>query len=342
MKTLKKLHAKPGLWLDQDDMPTPSYGEIRIKILKTAICGTDLHIYQWDEWAQKNVPTPLTTGHEFVGIVDALGEGVQHFKIGERVSGEGHLTCQHCRNCRAGNQHLCRDTVGVGVNRPGAFADYLVIPAHNAYPIPDNISDDEAAMLDPYGNAVHAALSYNLVGEDVLITGAGPIGLMSAAIAKHVGARHVVITDINPYRLEMAKKMGIEMAINPQETSLQTVMQQLGMKEGFDIGLEMSGSQHAFREMIESMNHGGKIALLGILPKDFGIDWQAVIFKSLSIKGIYGREIFDTWYKGISMLQSGLDITPVITHQLKAHDFEAGFKVMLSGQAGKVILDWSS
>lgn len=340
MKTLKKLHAKPGLWLDQDNIPEPGYGDIRIKIVKTAICGTDLHIYQWDEWAQKNVPTPLTTGHEFVGIVDALGEGVQHFKIGDRVSGEGHLTCQHCRNCRAGNQHLCRDTAGVGVNRPGAFADYLVIPAQNTYPIPDNISDDEAAMLDPYGNAVHATLSYDLVGEDVLITGAGPIGLMSAAIAKHVGARHVVITDINPYRLEMAKQMGIEMAINPQETSLQTVMKQLSMKEGFDIGLEMSGSQHAFREMIESMNHGGKIALLGILPKDFGIDWQAVIFKSLSIKGIYGREIFDTWYKGISMLQSGLDITPVITHQLKADDFEAGFKVMLSGQAGKVILDW--
>lgn len=341
MRALRKLHAKPGLWLSEEAVPIPHHGDIRIKILKTAICGTDLHIYQWDEWAQNNVPVPLTTGHEFVGIIDALGDGVTHFNIGDRVSGEGHLTCQHCRNCRAGNQHLCRDTVGVGVNRPGAFADYIVIPAANAYPIPDNISDDEAAMLDPYGNAVHATLSYDLVGEDVLVTGAGPIGLMSAAIAKHVGARHVVITDINPFRLKMAKKMGIEVAINPQETSLSQVMKDIGMKEGFDVGLEMSGSELAFRDMITHMNHGGKMALLGILKNDIGIAWQDIIFKSLVIKGVYGREIFDTWYKGISMLQSGLDITPVITQQLPATKFDAGFQVMLSGQAGKVILDWA-
>lgn len=341
MKALRKLEAKPGLWLSEDTKPEPRYADIRIKITRTAICGTDLHIYNWDQWSQDNVPTPLTTGHEFVGIVESIGEGVKNFKIGDRVSGEGHLTCEYCRNCRAGNNHLCRNTAGVGVNRPGAFAEYLVIPAANAYPIPDNITDNQAALLDPYGNAVHATLSYDLVGEDVLVTGAGPIGLMSAAIAKHVGARHVVITDINPYRLEMAKQMGINASINPNETSLKEIMQQLGMKEGFDVGLEMSGNIHAFKDMIKYMNHGGNIALLGILENNLAIDWQDVIFKSLTIKGIYGRQIFETWYKGISLLQSGLDITPVITDVLHYTDFEKGFNTMLSGNAGKIILDWS-
>ena len=341
MRALRKLHSQPGLWLSETDIPTPGFSDIRIKVSKTAICGTDLHIYKWDEWARKTIPVPLTTGHEFVGVVDAVGEGVTHFNVGDRVSGEGHITCQFCRNCRAGNPHLCRETIGVGVNRPGAFADYIVIPAINAYNIPDNISDNEAAMLDPYGNAVHATLSYDCVGEDVLITGAGPIGLMSAAIAKHAGARHVVITDINPYRLNMAAQMGFQSAIDPTKTSIRDTMKQLGIREGFDIALEMSGSPLAFHDILNHINHGVKIALLGLQANGVAIDWETVIFKSLVIKGIYGREIFDTWYKGISMLQSGLDISPVITAELPAESFEEGFQAMLSGNAGKVILDWN-
>ena len=341
MKTLKKLKAEPGLWLSEDTVPEPSYGEIRVKIRKTAICGTDLHIYKWDAWSQKNVPVPLTIGHEFVGIVDALGPGVENFKAGERVSGEGHIVCGRCRNCRAGKRHLCRHTRGIGYHKPGAFAEYLVIPEKNAYHIPDNISDNEAALLDPYGNAVHTTLAFDLVGEDVLITGAGPIGLMSIAIAKHVGARHIVVTDVIPYRLELAKQMGATLAINTSETTLTDAMAQLGMNEGFDVGLEMSGHPQAFIEMLDAMNHGGNIALLGTPSEGFAIDWHHIIFKSLTIKGIYGRRMFETWYKGISMLQSGLEITPIITAQYPYQEFETGFQEMLSGHAGKVILDWS-
>lgn len=341
MKTLKKLKAEVGLWLAEDDKPQPGYNEICVKIKKTAICGSDLHIYNWDAWAQKTVPIPLTTGHEFVGVVDSVGAGVTNFKVGERVSGEGHIVCGQCRNCRAGKRHLCRNTKGIGVNCPGAFAEYLVIPEINAYHIPDNISDNEAAMLDPYGNAVHSTLCYDLVGEDVLITGAGPIGLMSVAIAKHVGARHVVISDVNPYRLAIAEAMGASVAVDVRQTALADVVKQLGMKEGFDVGLEMSGNPQAFKGMLEVMNHGGNIAFLGVPADDFAINWHDVIFKSLTIKGIYGRRMFETWYKGISMLQSGLDITPVITGEFAYEDFEKGFQQMLTGNAGKIILDWS-
>jgi threonine 3-dehydrogenase len=341
MKTLKKLKAESGLWLSEDTQPEPDYNEIRIKIHKTAICGTDLHIYNWDAWSQKTVPIPLTTGHEFVGVVDKLGKGVTNFKVGERVSGEGHLVCGHCRNCRAGDRNLCRHTLGIGVNHPGAFAEYLILPAANTYPIPDDITDNQAAVLDPYGNAVHTALCFDLVGEDVLITGAGPVGLMTAAIAKHVGARHVVITDVNPYRLKLAEQMGATLAINAKETKLQDVIKQLGMKEGFDVGLEMSGNPHAFKDMLEVMNHGGNIAFLGVPADDFAIDWHKVIFKSLTIKGIYGRRMFETWYKGICMLQSGLDISPVITAEYDYRDFEKGFQQALTGEAGKIILNWT-
>lgn len=340
MKTLKKLKSEVGLWIADDEIPTPQYNEVRIKIRKTAICGTDLHIYNWDAWAQKTVPVPLTTGHEFVGIVDALGDGVKGFKLGERVSGEGHLTCGHCRNCRAGNRHLCRQTRGIGYHCTGAFAEYLVLPEENVYALPDDISDSEAAILDPYGNAVHSTLEFDLVGEDVLITGAGPVGLMSAAIARHVGARHIVITDINPYRLNLAKQMGATLAINPMETSLTDVMQQLGMKEGFDVGLEMSGNARAFSDMLSVMNYGGNIAFLGIPSENFAINWHEVIFKSLTIKGIYGRRMFETWHKGIAMLQSGLNIKPIITGEYDYQDFEKGFQEMLKGNAGKVLLNW--
>lgn len=341
MKTLKKLKPEVGLWLAEEEIPQVGHNDIRIKIKKTAICGTDLHIYNWDAWSQKTVPVPLTTGHEFVGVVEQVGAGVENFKLGERVSGEGHITCGHCRNCRAGKWHLCRNTLGVGVNRPGAFAEYLVIPAKNAYHIPDNITDNQAALLDPYGNAVHSVLSNDLVGEDVLITGAGPIGLMSVAIAKHVGARHVVITDVNPYRLALAEKMGATLAVDISKTQLPDVVKQLGMKEGFDIGIEMSGNPQAFTGMLNVMNHGGQIAFLGVPSDNFAINWHDVIFKSLTIKGIYGRRMFETWYKGISMLQSGLDITPVITGEYAYQDFEKGFQQMLTGKAGKIILNWS-
>lgn len=340
MRTLKKLKAEPGLWLSEDSIPEPKYGEVRIKVHKTAICGTDLHIYNWDEWAQKTIPVPLTTGHEFVGVIDKLGPGVQNFTVGERVSGEGHITCGYCRNCRAGRSHLCPNTLGVGVNHPGAFAEYIVLPTTNTYHIPDNISDNEAAILDPYGNAIHSALSFDLVGEDVLITGAGPIGLMATAIARHVGARHITVTDINPYRLDLARQMGASLAININEVTLRDTFKTLGMKEGYDIGLEMSGQPSAFRDMISVMNNGGKIALLGVAKKAFEIDWNHVIFKMLTIKGIYGRLMFETWYKGISMLQSGLNIKPAITGEYPYQDFERGFQDMLSGQASKIILNW--
>lgn len=340
MKALAKLQAAPGLSMTDVPHPEVGHNDLLIKITKTAICGTDIHIWNWDDWAQKTIPVPMHVGHEYVGVVAGMGSEVQGFKIGDRVSGEGHITCGHCRNCRAGRRHLCRNTTGVGVNREGAFAEYLVIPAFNAFPIPDDISDDLASIFDPFGNAVHTALSFNLVGEDVLITGAGPIGIMAVAIAKHVGARHVVITDVNDFRLDLARKMGATRAVNVAKEDLKTVMQELHMSEGFDVGLEMSGNPHAFRQMLETMNHGGKVALLGIPPANTSIDWNQVIFKGLEIKGIYGREMFETWYKMVALIQSGLDISPIITHHFKVDDFEAGFAAMLSGQSGKVILDW--
>jgi threonine 3-dehydrogenase len=340
MKSLAKLHAEPGIWMHDAVMPEVGHNDLLIKISKTAICGTDMHIYQWDEWSQNTIPVPMVVGHEYVGEVVDMGQEVQGFAVGDRVSGEGHITCGHCRNCRAGRRHLCRNTEGVGVNRPGAFAEYLVIPAFNAFKIPDNISDDLAAIFDPFGNAVHTTLSYDLVGEDVLITGAGPIGIMAVAVAKHVGARNVVITDINPYRLALAEKMGATCAVDVSKTSLTDVMKTLGMTEGFDVGLEMSGVPSAFRQMLDTMNNGGKVAMLGIPPNDVAINWNEVIFKGLTIKGIYGREMFETWYKMASLLQSGLDLSPIITHQFDIDDFQKGFDAMGSGESGKVILNW--
>jgi threonine 3-dehydrogenase len=340
MKSLAKTQAKPGIWMVQNPLPTVGPNDVLIKIRKTAICGTDMHIYNWDEWSQNTIPVPMIVGHEYVGEVVEMGSEVKGFKPGDRVSGEGHITCGHCRNCRAGRIHLCRNTIGVGVNRQGAFAEYLVIPAFNAFKIPNNISDDMAAIFDPFGNAVHTALSFDLVGEDVLITGAGPIGIMAAAVAKHVGARYVVITDINEYRLDLAKKVGVSRAVNVSSESLTDVMADLGMTEGFDVGLEMSGVPSAFNDMLSKMNHGGKVAMLGIPPKGVAIDWNQVIFKGLTIKGIYGREMFETWYKMVSLLQSGLDLSPIITHHMPVDDFAKGFEIMGSGQSGKVILDW--
>ncbi|MEG3765330.1 L-threonine 3-dehydrogenase [Alteromonas sp. 14N.309.X.WAT.G.H12] len=340
MKSLVKAHREPGIWMQDTPKPEVGHNDLLIKIRKTAICGTDMHIYNWDDWSQKTIPVPMVVGHEYIGEVVGMGQEVAGFKLGDRVSGEGHITCGHCRNCRAGRRHLCRNTEGVGVNRAGAFAEYLVIPAFNAFRIPDNISDDMAAIFDPFGNAVHTALSYDLVGEDVLITGAGPIGIMAAAVAKHVGARHVVITDVNPYRLALAEKMGVTRAVNVSTTALSDVMDELGMSEGFDVGLEMSGVPVAFRDMLNKMNHGGKVAMLGIPPSDVSVDWNQVIFKGLIIKGIYGREMFETWYKMASLLQSGLDLSPIITHQFDIDDFQRGFDTMGSGQSGKVILNW--
>ena len=340
MKALSKLKAEPGIWMTDAPKPEVGHNDLLIKIRKTAICGTDVHIYKWDEWASKTIPTPMVVGHEYVGEVVDMGQEVRGFTVGDRVSGEGHITCGHCRNCRAGRVHLCRNTTGVGVNREGAFAEYLVIPAFNAFKIPDNISDELASIFDPFGNAVHTALSFDLVGEDVLITGAGPIGIMAAAVAKHVGARHVVITDVNEYRLELARKMGATRAVNVANEKLEDVMTDLGMTEGFDIGLEMSGVPSAFNSMLNNMNHGGKIAMLGIPPSDMAVDWNQVIFKGLVIKGIYGREMFETWYKMASLIQSGLNLSPIITHQYSVDDFQAGFDMMISGQSGKVILNW--
>ena len=326
--------------MSEVDQPGPGYNDLLIRIHKTAICGTDMHIYHWDEWSQKTIPVPMVVGHEYAGEVIEIGQEVRGFAVGDRVSGEGHITCGHCRNCRAGRRHLCRNTVGVGVNRPGCFAEYLVIPAYNAFKLPDEISDDLAAVFDPFGNAVHTALSFDLVGEDVLITGAGPIGIMAGAVARHVGARHVVITDLNEYRLELARKMGATRTVNVENEKLDDVMGELGMTEGFDVGFEMSGVPSAFRDMLSCMNHGGKVALLGIPPQEMIIPWPEVIFKGLVIKGIYGREMFETWYKMASLLQSGLDLSPIITHRYPVDDFQRGFDTMASGQSGKVILDW--
>jgi threonine 3-dehydrogenase len=342
MKALVKSQRAEGIWL-VNDAPVPDVGvhEVMIRVAKSAICGTDVHIYNWDEWSQKTIPVPMIIGHEYVGRVERVGDEVEAFEPGERVSGEGHITCGFCRNCRAGRRHLCRRAIGVGVNRPGSFAEFVVIPADNVYRIPDDIPDDVAAIFDPYGNAAHTALSFDLVGEDVLVTGAGPIGVMAAAIARHVGARHVVVTDVNEYRLTLARKLGASRVVNVAKEDLREVMRELGMREGFDVGLEMSGNGRAFRQLLEVMNHGGKVALLGIMPGPEAIDWSQVVFKGLQLKGIYGREMYETWYKMVAMLQSGLDLRPVITHHFAIDEFQKGFDVMRSGQSGKVMLDWA-
>lgn len=341
MKALVKLKAEEGIWMQ--DVPAPEVGpnDVLVKVNKTAICGTDIHIYNWDDWAASTIPVPMHVGHEFAGEIVEFGTEVKGLTIGQRVSAEGHITCGHCRNCRAGQRHLCRNTEGIGVNRPGAFAEYISVPATNICPLPDGVSDDLASILDPLGNAAHTALSYDLVGEDVLITGAGPIGIMAVAIARRAGARHVVITDVNDFRLGLAAQMGASRTVNVTKQNLRDVMTELRMTEGFDVGLEMSGVPTAFNSMLDTINHGGKLALLGILPKDTGIDWNKVIFKGLEIKGIYGRRMFETWYKTIAMLESGLDLSPVITHHFQVDDFQKGFDIMRSGQSGKVILNWA-
>lgn len=339
MKALGKAGPGPGISLL--DWPEPACGpnDVVIRVLRTAICGTDLHIREWDAWARRTIPTPMPVGHEFYGVIEAVGREVRGLAPGDRVSGEGHITCGHCRNCRAGRRHLCRNAEGLGVNRPGAFAERIALPAVNVFPIPDGIPDEVAAILDPLGNAVHTALSFDLAGEDVLITGAGPIGLMAAAVARHVGARNVAVTDVNPYRLSLAERMGAE-AVAAGPEALDWAMDRLGMREGFDVGLEMSGHPEAFRDMLAHMNHGGKLALLGILPGDAAIDWSQVIFKGLHLKGIYGREMFETWYKMTAMLQSGLDIAPVITHRFPLADYDEAFATAATGLAGKVLLAW--
>src|SRR6187549_1686943 len=342
MHALVKARAAPGIELQDIARPTVGHNDVLIRVKRTAICGTDMHIYNWDGWAQRTIPVPMAVGHEYCGEIVEVGSEVSGFKPGDRVSGEGHITCGHCRNCRAGRRHLCRNTVGVGVNRPGAFAEFLCIPSFNAFKLHDSIRDDIASILDPFGNATHTALAFNMVGEDVLITGAGPIGIMAVAISKHVGARNVVITDVNDYRLGLARKMGATRAVNVTKEKLDDVMKDLGMQEGFDVGLEMSGNPTAFRDMLRTMHHGGSVALLGIPPGDTAIDWNQVIFKGLDMRGIYGREMFETWYKMAALLQGGLDITPVITHHFPIQEFLQGFETMGSGQSGKVILDWGT
>ena len=342
MKALVKKFPERGLWFE--DVPEPQVGlnDVKIKIHKTAICGTDLHIYNWDEWSQKTIQTPRVIGHEYVGEIVEIGKNVTGWKTGDIVSGEGHIVCGKCRNCLAGNGHLCKETVGVGVNRDGAFAQYLVIPKENVRRCEKDIPEEMYAIFDPFGNAVHTALSFNLVGEDVLITGAGPIGIMAAAVCKFVGARHVVITDINDERLDLAKKLGIQYTVNTAKESLADIIDKLHIREGFDIGLEMSGSEIALNTMIDHMIPGGRIALLGILKSDSKVDWSKIIFNGLIIKGIYGREMHETWYKMSAMLQGGLDISNIITHRMSVMDYEKGFEAMNSGKCGKVILDWTS
>lgn len=341
MKALVKRHATRGLWLEDVPVPVPGLNDVLIHVHKTGICGTDLHIYKWDAWAQKTIPVPMVVGHEFVGEVVEVGANVSDFHPGEVVSAEGHVVCGHCRNCLAGRRHLCKDTSGIGVNRPGAFAEFISVPMTNVWHHKPDIDRDVAAIFDPFGNAVHTALSFDLLGEDVLVTGAGPIGIMGAAVAKHAGARFVVITDVNDNRLALAKQMGADVAVNVSRENLRDVQQRLGMKEGFDVGLEMSGNPAAFRDMIDQMCHGGKIALLGIPSEPMAIDWNKVIFNMLTIKGIYGREMYETWYKMTVLLEGGLDIRPVITHRFHHSEFELGFEAMMSGNCGKVILDWA-
>jgi len=340
MKALVKSQAKPGLWLEEVPVPQVGINDVLVEILRTGICGTDVHIYNWDDWAQKTIPVPMVVGHEFVGRIVEVGSNVKDFRPGEIVSGEGHLVCGRCRNCLAGRRHLCKDTKGVGVNRPGAFAEYLCIPMSNVWVHDPSIPRDVQAIFDPFGNAVHTALQFDVLGEDVLITGAGPIGMMATAVVRHAGARHVVVTDVNPYRLGLAKKLGATRVVDVRSESLKAVQRELGMKEGFDVGLEMSGSAEALRDMLANMCHGGRIAMLGIPPGELAIDWNTVIFNMLTIRGIYGREMYETWYKMTVMLQSGLDITPAITHRYHYTDFQKGFDAMRSGQSGKVVLTW--
>jgi len=340
MKALVKRHAGRGLWLEDVKEPEIGINDVKIRVVATGICGTDLHIYEWDAWAQKTIKVPLVIGHEFVGEVVEVGSNVSDFHPGELVSGEGHVVCGRCRNCLAGRRHLCAMTQGVGVNRAGAFAEYIVLPMTNIWRHDPNIDRAVAAIFDPFGNAVHTALSFPVLGEDVLITGAGPIGVMAVAIARHAGARHIVVTDLNPYRLALAEKVGATLAVDPRKTPLPEVQKQLGMREGFDVGMEMSGSPAAFRDMLANMSHGAKIAMLGIPAGEMAIDWHRVIFNMLTIKGIYGREMYETWYKMTVMLESGLDISPVITHRFHYSEFEKGFEVMRSGNSGKVILNW--
>jgi len=340
MKALVKREAKPGLWLEEVPVPEIGINDVLIEVLRTGICGTDVHIYQWDDWAQKTVPVPLVIGHEFVGRIVEVGSNVKDSNVGDIVSGEGHVVCGRCRNCLAGRRHLCMDTMGIGVNRPGAFAEYLSIPVTNVWHQEPEIPHDIAAIFDPLGNAVHTALQFPVLGEDVLITGAGPIGIMAAAVARQAGARYVVITDVNPYRLELAKKMNPTLAIDARTQRIADAQEQLGMKEGFDVGLEMSGNPHAFREMLDNMCHGGKIAMLGIPGEEMAIDWEKVIFNMLTIKGIYGREMYETWYQMTVLIQSGMQIDPVITHRFNYEDYEKGFEAMISGKSGKVVLTW--
>jgi threonine 3-dehydrogenase len=340
MKALVKAESKPGLWLQEVPVPEIGFNDVLIRVDRTGICGTDLHIYKWDEWAQKTIPVPMVVGHEFVGEVVEVGSNVSDFFPGDVVSAEGHVVCGRCRNCLAGRRHLCKDTKGIGVNRSGAFAEYISVPMTNVWHHKHDIDRDVAAIFDPFGNAVHTALSFPLLGEDVLVTGAGPIGIMAAAIARHAAARYVVITDVNEYRLDLARKMGATVAFNAKEGKLGDLQKQLGMKEGFDVGLEMSGNPAAFRDLIDNMCHGGKIAMLGIPSEPIAIDWNRVVFNMLTIKGIYGREMYETWYMMTVMLESGLDIRPVITHRFHYTEFQKGFEAMASGQSGKVILNW--
>ncbi len=342
MQAIVKRKAEPGLWLEEVPIPEVGSDDVLIRILKTSVCGTDVHIYNWDAWSQKTIPVPMVIGHEFVGIIDRVGDRVRGFAPGDLVTGEGHIVCGHCRNCLAGRRHLCPNTQGVGVNRQGAFAEYLSIPTSNVWHADPNIPLDVLSCFDPLGNAVHTALSFDIIGEDVVITGAGPIGCMAVAICRHAGARNVVITDINPYRLDLAKKMAPNVfAVDVRSDSLGDAMKQLGMKEGFDVALEMSGSPKAMTDLLPAMFHGGKIALLGIMPASAAIDWNIVVFSALTIKGIYGREMYETWYKMTAMIQSGLDISPVITHRFPYARFKEAIELMKSGNSGKIVLDWS-
>jgi len=341
MKALVKSRAEPGIWMEEVAAPVPGTNEVLIKIEKTSICGTDLHIYNWDSFAQRNIQVPRIIGHEFVGHIVEIGPGVEGYTVGDRISAEGHIVCGICRNCRAGKRHLCDKAVGIGGGRDGAFAEYLVMPASNLWPIHDDISSEIASILDPFGNAIHCVLSFDMVGEDVLITGAGPIGIMAAAASRFIGARHVVISDINDYRLKLAQKMGASLAINVTQSSIESAMQSLKMSNGFDVGLEMSGNPAAFNSMIDNMYHGGHIAQLGFLPPSTEVNWDHFIFKGLHLKGVYGREMFETWYKMTQLLRSGLDISPVITHRFAIDDYEEAFRVVHDGQCGKVILEWS-
>ncbi|MCP4384226.1 MAG: L-threonine 3-dehydrogenase [Hyphomicrobiales bacterium] len=342
MRALVKAKPERGIWMQEIPVPEPGPNDALIKVRKSAICGTDIHIYEWDDWAAKTVPVPMTIGHEFCGEIVALGSAATRYRVGQRVTAEGHIVCGACRNCRAGRGHLCRNTLGVGVHRPGSFAEYVVVPEYNLFVPPDDVPDEIVAIFDPFGNAVHTALSFDLVGEDVLVTGAGAIGIMAALVAKEVGARKVVITDINPERLERARSMGIDHVVDARSTKLEDVMQSIGMTEGFDVGLEMSGAAQAFRDMIAVMNNGGKVAILGIASTAFEIDWNEVIFKMLTLKGIYGREMFETWYKMSTLVQGRLDLSPLITHRLPAADYLQGFEAMAAGKSGKVILDWAA